>query len=334
MNRTKKIIEELKSVKAELLTKKSSSKITANELIDSDLDYQNPNNSLVDLTGEEGSLPILPNSPEMPLQVTSQPLITEISFHPGHLGVTAVWLTGEIERVAEGGQAHNFGVQSGWRITHIDDEVYSVAGLDAKTRGTVDYILKFAIPQDDADYKNRIKDPPRKSKFKRPIMAEERENFESKISELTEKIEGYDLEVKALTTRNAELEKEHQEMTRLRVKVELLRASRQMFMNQTKEIQKQMLEWKEKATTFDQKYAKLLEGRGGKPIFGINGKGIKPPQRRGSVNRIDGVSKNKAGQQGSSARMEKLSSRRRLMPRPEPGNTVSLTALNKPKGGK
>jgi len=198
-------------------------------------------------------------------------------FNPGRLGIKAVWETGEVEGVSEDAQADHLGIKRGWRITHVEGKPYTEEVLDAHTAGKTPYTLTFEVlpdPNEDqpaVDVPNFIKmkeswgqnvNPNRANA--RPILGnEEKEEYEQKIKDLTLKIEESQDLVMNLKTENAQMEKDHEEMTKLCVKVEQLRNSRVMFMSQIKTIKNRGKMWREKAVEFEKKYQKLLEDRDG-----------------------------------------------------------------------
>jgi len=310
LERTDKRIEELEIVKENLVSKRAMS----------------PKHRTKDKKGAEP-----PNSP----LTENEPVTTSILFHPGRLGIRAVWMSGKIEQVTDDGQAQRYGVQPGWIITHIDGEEYHIDGLDAKTRGDKDILLTFEIPKNGANPSTETQAPVPPSDTKDIMFLDvQKDIYERKIQELKDKVKDYQGEVQTLVSRKKELEDEHKEVTRLQVKVETLRTSRQMFMNQAKTTQKKMVSWKDAATEFEEKCAKLIAEHGHKLKSVEAGKIIQPPARRGSVSSRGGVSRRgsvkggnqseqetfiRAGKPGRGKRRPSLK-----MPTPEPGNTLKL----------
>jgi len=65
------------------------------------------------------------------------------TFKPGKIGMSAVWSTGSIQVIHQGGQAMGHGVQVGMIIVGIDGEPYSEALLDSRIAGSKDYNISF-----------------------------------------------------------------------------------------------------------------------------------------------------------------------------------------------
>jgi len=287
------------------------------------------------------------------------PRSVSFKFEPGRLGIKAVWATGEVEGVSKDAQADHLGIEQGWKITHVDNEPYSEDVLDAHTAGDVPYTLTFEVPAEPNDHHvagsgydntappglalppfNEIqqswekKENPNVDAGRPVLSADAKVEYEQKVNELSAKIEESQYLVEELQAQNDKLEEDHKEMTKLRVKVQHLRNSRMMFMSQIKQIQTQGKTWKEKALDFERKYQKLLEERGrpkAKNEEDTERKTASPPgtertlstRERGNVKQGSNLpKKEKAG--GSANRRRKPY---RGMPKPEPGNTLSLLGL-------
>jgi len=278
------------------------------------------------------------NGPRVPSSVS-------FKFEPGKLGIKAIWATGEVEGVSKDAQADHLGIQQGWKITHVDNTPYSEAVLDAHTEGDMPYILTFKVPTVKEKVPPDLSLPPFNPHSweepnvddVRPMLSEDaKQEYEQKIKELTAKIEESQYLVEELQKQNDKLEEDHKEMTRLHVKVQHLRNSRVMFMGQIKSIQTQGKTWKDKALDFEKKYNKLLEERGrpkAKKEVDTQRKTASPTgtgrtlstRERGNVKQGNNLHKaKKAG--GSSNRRPY-----RGMPKPEPGNTLSLLGLQASK---
>jgi len=262
-----------------------------------------------------------------------------LTFEPGRLGIKAVWTTGKVEGVTENTQAEDAGIQPGWVITHVDDEPYAEEVLDAHTEGSNAYTLTFKVLTDLTDLNtkaekkrqpalplpsfNEIEDNwgknPNEPAERPGLSPEAKEEYEQKIKELSVKIDQSQDLVMALEARNVTLEEEHKEITTLRVKVEHFRNSRVMFMSQIKRTQNEGKDWRKKAMEFERKYQALLEqqGRGS-----VKSKESSPPGSSKSGGKRRKLDKDSPLSGGSTIR--KKPSR---MPKPEPGNTVSLMGI-------
>jgi len=234
-----------------------------------------------------------------------KPEIVSFTFQPGQMGIQANWNTGEVASVIEDGQAMRLGVQEGWKIVQIDGEPYTESLLDKKTAGQCEYILAFKIPVS----KVHSKQPWKKGGLS-PI---EKERYESEVSELSGQIKDYQSKVEALKTKNTKLEEELKEMTLLRVKVERLRSSRVLFINQIKDIKKKEKEFKEKADEFERKRGKLAKHAGASGAEANNN--AKDPSAPLPIPR--GVRKR-------NPKTNAVRRRSMKMPKPEPGNTINL----------
>jgi len=270
----------------------------------------------------------------------TEPTSVSFTFNPGRLGIKAVWETGEVEGVSKDAQADHLGIKRGWRITYVDDEPYTEEILDAHTGGKNPYTLTFEVPPpSQADTRPAPPLPifnPNPARA-RPVLSDEvKHEYEQKIRDLTSKIEESQDLVMNLETENAQMEKDHEEMTNLCVKVEQLRNSRVLFMSQIKTIKNRGKIWREKAEEFEKKYQKLLEDREGVDIKNDDEK-VPPPGPGGvlsSQSQKNVEQDKKLGQTGSGSLKRKKSLR---MPKPEPGNTLSLMGLgtsNGPSGAK
>jgi len=267
----------------------------------------------------------------------TEPTSVSFTFNPGRLGIKAVWETGEVEGVSKDAQADHRGIKRGWRITHVDDRLYTEEILDAHRGGKNPFTLTFEVPpasqEDETGTGPNVvlpiwgnKNPNRA--HARPVLSDEvKQEYEQKIRDLTSKIEESQDLVMNLETENAQMEKDHEEMTNLCVKVEQLRNSRVLFMSQIKTIKNRGKIWREKAEEFEKKYQKLLEDRKGREIKNDDEK-VPPPGPEGvlSSQSQKNVEQDKnLGQTGSGS----LKSRKSLrMPKPEPGNTLSLMGLS------
>jgi len=234
--------------------------------------------------------------------------IVSFMFQPGQMGIQAKWNEGEVVSVIHNGQAMRLGVQEGWKIVQIDGEPYTESLLDQKMEGQSEYSLAFEIPM-------AIKQPLRGQalQHKGGLSPLEKERYESTVSQLSGQIKDYHSKVEALKTKNTKLEEELKEMTLLRVKVERLRSSRVLFINQIKDIKKKEKEYKEKADEFERKRGKLKEQAGASGAETKNhakDPSAPPPIPRG----------------GRKGHPKKNAVRRRSMkmPKPEPGNTINL----------
>jgi len=240
-----------------------------------------------------------------------KPEIVSFTFQPGQMGIQAKWNEGEVVSLIEDGQAMRLGVQEGWQIVQIDGEPYTEALLDMKTEGHNEYSLAFEIP-----LSRMVSNKPFRAQalqHKPGLSALEKEKYESKVSELSGQIKDYQSKVEALKTKNTKLEEEVKEMTLLRVKVERLRSSRVLFINQIKDIKKKEKEFKDKADEFERKRGNLAGQAGGSGAEAKNhakDPSASPPIPRG----------------GSRGKPKKNAARRRSMkfPKPEPGNTIKL----------
>jgi len=234
-----------------------------------------------------------------------KPELVSFKFQPGWLGIQAKWNIGEVVSVIENGQAMSLGIQEGWIISQIDGEPYTEAALDKKTDGNSEYTLAFEIP--------RSKVPPQPVKPRGGLSPVEKETYEGKVSELSDQIKDYQDKVEALQTKNTKLEEELKEMSVLRVKVEQLRNSRVLFINQIKDFKKKEKEFKEKADEFERKHGKLIEQADG---TGAEGPSAPPPIPRGAPR---GAPRGVRGKKKNGGRR-----RSAKMPKPEPGNTIGL----------
>jgi len=237
-----------------------------------------------------------------------KPEIVSFTFQPGQMGIQAKWNEGEVVSVIQDGQAMRLGVQEGWKIVQIDGEPYTESLLDQKTEGQSEYSLAFEMSK--VGSKQPLKVQALQHGGLSPL---EKEKYESKVSELSGQIKDYHSKVEALKTKNTKLEEELKEMTLLRVKVERLRSSRVLFINQIKDIKKKEKEFKEKADEFERKRDKLKEQAGGSSAEAKNhakDPSAPPPIPRGV--RIGHPKKNAVRR------------RSMKMPKPEPGNTISL----------
>jgi len=259
-----------------------------------------------------------------------------LTFEPGRIGIQANWTTGKVEGVYENTQAEDAGIQPGWVITHVDDEPYAEEVLDAHTEGSNAYTLTFEVLRDlnkKTDKKiqpalplpsfNEIEDNwgknPNEPAERPGLSSEAKEEYEQKIKELRVKIgQSQDL-VMAIKARNVTLEEENKEITTLRVKVERVRNSRVRFMSQIKWAQNKVKDWRKKAMEFERKYQALLEQQG-----------------RGSVKSKELSSAGSAKSGGKRLKLDKdsplsggstIRKKPSRMPKPEPGNTVSLKGI-------
>jgi outer membrane murein-binding lipoprotein Lpp len=142
------------------------------------------------------------------------------------------------------------------------------------------------------------------------LSPDEKAKFESKVSELSNQIEDYQYKVEALKTKNKKLEEEHKEITHLKVKVESLRNSRALFINQIKDIKKKEKEFKEKADDFERKRGNLVGQAGGIEAIKDRGNGpsVPPPIPRNKSSK-----KRKVGRRKSAK-----------MPTPDANNMIRL----------
>merc|ERR1711920_463941 len=69
----------------------------------------------------------------------------EVQFQAGDLGLTGDFEQGIVEHVEEGGQAADQGVQPGWMMLRLDEELYSEQLLDRKRTGDQPYIMTFSV---------------------------------------------------------------------------------------------------------------------------------------------------------------------------------------------
>jgi len=279
-----------------------------------------------------------------------------LGFEPGLLGIKAVWATGEVESVSKDAQADHRGIQKGWKITHVDNEPYSEQVLDAHTTGVNPYTLTFEVPPDSKEVPTS--DPSVENKVQpdvvlcfddmqeflgqhenpsgaspRPVLSDDvREASKQKIKELTLKIEESQVLVTKLKTKNTQLEEDHKEMTRQRVKAEHLRNSRVLFQSQIKTIQNRGKEWRKKAMEFEKKYQNLLEQRRRVEVKnnGHDAQTVPPGTGRAfSSQRQKNVEQDQKLAKGSGRSRRRKSTK---MPMPEPGNTLSLKGLSGPSG--
>jgi len=237
-----------------------------------------------------------------------KPEIVSFTFQPGQMGIQAKWNEGEVVSVIQDGQAMRLGVQEGWKIVQIDGEPYTESLLDQKTEGQSEYNLAFEIPLSKMPI---IPQPfrPHPLQPKNCLTPLEKESYESKVSELSGQIKDYHSKVEALKTKNTKLEEELKELTHLRVKVERLRSSRVLFINQIKDIKKKEREFKEKADEFERKRGKLKEQAGGSDAEAKD-PSVPPPIPR--------------GERKGHPKKKEFRRRSMKMPKPEPGNTINL----------
>jgi len=256
-----------------------------------------------------------------------------MTFEPGRLGIKATWTTGKVEGVSENTQAENAGIQPGWIITHVDDEPYTEEVLDVHTEGSNAYTLTFEVLSDLnklTDKKiqpalplpsiNEIEDywgnnDPTGPAERPALSSDTKEEYEQKIKELSVKIDQSQDLVMALEARNVALEEEHKEITGLRVKVEHLRNSRVMFMSQIKQLQNGGKEWRKKAMEFEKKYQALLEQQGRVDVKSKESSPTGSSKSVGKRRKLDNSGRRPIGKKPS------------RMPKPEPGNTVSLQGI-------
>jgi len=237
-----------------------------------------------------------------------KPEIVTFAFQPGKMGIQAKWNEGEVVSVIEDGQAMRLGVQEGWKIVQIDGEPYTESLLDTKTGGQCEYSLAFQIPVAKVVSKQPLR--AQAIQHKGGLSPLEKERYESKVSELSGEIKEYHSKVEALKTKNTKLEEELKEMTFLRVKVERLRSSRVLFINQIKDIKKKEKEFREKADEFERKLAGQPGGIGAEGKNHAKDPSAPTPIPRG----------------GRKGHPKKKAVRRKSlkMPKPEPGNTINL----------
>jgi len=243
------------------------------------------------------------------------PQIVSFTFQPGRLGIQAKWEIGEVVSVIEDGQAMKLGIQEGWKITQVDGEPYTEEKLDAKTDGECEYNLTFQIPLPKVD----IKPGPARNILASSVLHNkvclspvEKKRFEDQVSELSDQIEEYQNKVEALKTKNKKLEEEHKEITHLRVKVDKLRNSRALFINQIKDIKKKEKEFKSKADDFERKRGQLVEQAAGSGVEAKRDRGdgpsVPPPIPRSKT-----AKKKKVGRRKSAK-----------MPKPDADNMIRL----------
>jgi len=272
--------------------------------------------------------------------------LVSVKFVPGRLGITADWSTGLVESISSNEQAENLGVQVGWKIRRVDDKPYTEEALDRKNRGNQQYTLTFEIPfnieagtstkeEPEADLPvlevpsfNEIQELLDRggNSVEAGFSYIEKAAHEEKIAELNAEIENFHKSVEELQSRNMELEEKHKQFSKLRAKIEHLRNSRVMFLNQIKQSKSEMFEWKRKSEEFEKKY-KLLEERrrlGFRSAVSSLGKGAHSSTQR------QNMVEQKLGNSVSMAESFRRSKVR--MPKPDAENTVSLLNLQPPAG--
>jgi len=238
--------------------------------------------------------------------------IVSYKFQPGRLGIEAKWDEGEVVSVTGEDQAKNFGIKAGWKIVQIDGEPYSEAKLDAKTAGNSEYSLTFEIPPTFQVPIEPVEPPKPAPAYQIGLSLIEKEEYESKVQQLSGQIKDWQNKVEELRAKNEELEQKHKEMTNLRVKVECLRNSRNLFINQIKQIKKEEKEYKELAEEYERKRGKLVEQAG---VSGAETMRRKPVRGTGPVApKLNQRNHKIKGKRRTSARM----------PKPDAGNTISL----------
>lgn len=83
---------------------------------------------------------------ENKLLQSSNPTFLQIQFQPGQLGIGFSDTDfGQVSEVHSAGQAHQQGVQRGWKIEMIDGDAYSLDRLEKKILGTTPYVATFEI---------------------------------------------------------------------------------------------------------------------------------------------------------------------------------------------
>lgn len=244
--------------------------------------------------------------------VPEQELVS-YKFQPGRLGIEAKWDIGEVVRVIDDGQAMNLGIKEGWKIVQINGVPYTEDKLDAKREENIEYSLTFEIPpsKETREPVEPQKEVPSPALLHMPGLSPvEKEAYESKVNELSGQIEDYQFKVEELQNKNEELEEKHKEMTYLRVKVEHLRNSRALFINQIKEIKRKEKDFKELADEFEKKRAQLVEQSGASSDEAMKRRGVGPA----------------APTLNPRNRKIKVKGRRKSakMPKPDAGNTISL----------
>jgi len=247
---------------------------------------------------------------------------TQIVFQPGRLGIKAIWKTGEVEGVSPNEQAEKLGVQAGWMIVKIDDEDYSEAKLDVKASGGSEYTLTFNTEKlEETPTKIKVEPKAIRNDARKMLNTEtEKEKYERQIHELADQIEDYQYTIESLQSKNKNMEEEHKTLPKLRTKVEQLRNSKGMFINQIKEVQKREKMWKEKAEENEQKYKKLI----------LELKAAENPQ---SVNVEDSSKKERTSPGTRSNRVGGRHGRKGSvqMPQPEAANTLSIGSQPSPQ---
>jgi len=216
----------------------------------------------------------------------------QILFKPGRLGIKAIWSSGMVEGVSANGQAEKLEVKAGWTIVKIDGQDYSEELVDLKSEGDEEYMMTFLLP-----------DPEPAPITDMLTIETEKETYERQILEFREQLEDYQYTVEGLQKKNLKLEKELEELPKLRDKVGQLRNSRVIFKGQIKEFQKKLQKAKQKAELNEKRFkGSLLEQKAaGKKIGPRPNTHIRKP----SV----------------------------TMPRPDVSNTVSLSGKPIPKIG-
>jgi len=67
-----------------------------------------------------------------------------VVFEPGAVGITADWMSGLVQYIAEDGQAHRLGVRAGMRFLTVEGEPYTEDRFVAATAGAKSYEATFA----------------------------------------------------------------------------------------------------------------------------------------------------------------------------------------------
>jgi len=254
-------------------------------------------------------------------EVIADTRTTQIVFKPGRLGIKAIWKSGEVEGVSANEQAEKLGVQVGWTIVKIDDDDYSEAKLDLKAGGKTEYTLTFSTERPEHPNPKPVPNDIKKDAVKMLTTETEKEKFERKIHELNDQIEDYQYTVESLQAKNKNMEEEHKNLPKLRTKVDQLRNSKGMFINQIKEVQKREKMWKQKAEENEQKYKKLL----------MELKSVESPQ---SVT-VEDSSKKERSVGGPGNKPKQFGGRHVRkgsvqMPQPEAANTLSIGSQPSP----
>lgn len=216
----------------------------------------------------------------------------QILFKPGRLGIKAIWSSGMVEGVSANGQAEKLEVKAGWTIVKIDGQDYSEELVDLKSQGDEEYMMTFRLPdQEQVPLTDML------------ITETVKETYERQILEYREQIEDYQYTVEGLQKKNLKLEKELEELPKLRDKVGQLRTSRVIFKGQIKEFQKRLQKAKDKAELNEKRFkGSLLEHKSAEKNMG--------PRPRKHIRKPSVT-----------------------MPRPDVSNTVSLSGKPIPKIG-